>query len=108
MMVNEELSALRVTEVRTPRPDGSVHEEEIVADQREETMISEPPYCLEEMRGTEGAEIGLQIIDVPGGRMFCISRSINFADWGVNPVSMTDMKDASDAMNRWHMGNTFC
>jgi hypothetical protein len=50
MMVKEELSAFRVTEVRTPRPDGSVHEEEIVADQDEETMMREPPYCLDEVR----------------------------------------------------------
>ena len=80
MMVKEEVSALRVTEVRTPRPEGSVHEEEMVADQREATMISEPPYCREELRGIEGAEMGLQIIAVPGGRISCISRSINFAE----------------------------
>ena len=100
MIVNEELSALRVTEVRTPSPDGSIQEDEIVADQAEETMMREPPIGLELAPGTDGAEMGLLMIEVPEGRISCMERSINLAEWEVKPVSMTVIKDASDAMNR--------
>ena len=100
MIVNEELSALRVTEVRTPSPDVSIKEDEIVADQAEETMMREPPIGLELAPGTDGAEMGLLMIEVPEGRISCMERSINLAEWEVKPVSMTVIKEASDAMNR--------
>ena len=47
--------------------------------------------------------MGLLIIEVPEGRISCIERSINLAEWEVKPVSMTVMKEVSDAMNRWHI-----
>ena len=52
--------------------------------------------------------MGLLIIEVPDGRISCIERRINMDEWEVKPVSMTVMKEASDAMKRWQRGMTFC
>lgn len=74
MIVMAELSAASVTDVRTPRPEGSVHEEEIAADQWGETMMSVPPMLRERSLDSGGAEMGLLMMDVPGGSSSCIAR----------------------------------
>lgn len=92
MTVKEELSALRVTEVRTPRPDGSIHEDEMVAAHPGDVIIMEPPTLRVCARVIEGAVIGLLMIEVPGRSMSSIERRINLEELVVRPVSMIVMK----------------
>ena len=74
MIVIDELSAFKVTDVRTPRPECSIHEEDIAADQWEETIMRVPPMLRERSLDTGDAEMGLLMMDVPGGSSSCIAR----------------------------------
>ena len=90
-----------MTDVSTPSPEGSIQDEEMVGAQYDEIMIREPPtlreLCAE---GTAGAETGLLIMAVPGGRMSCMVRRRNLEEFGVRPVSITVINIADDAMNK--------
>lgn len=66
-----------------------------------------PPMLRERSLDTGGAEMGLLMMDVPGGSSSCMARRRKVDACGVMPVSMTVMNDEDEAMKRWQSGTTF-